>query len=544
MVPRAVASLLSYEAERAMMRAWKPRGRLTHEDRAKQRALLRFNVSAGRPAGLRALLHVYPSLAFAKFCDPRDLARDGAGGAASVEAEAARRIGALLDGLKLPQTAEGAADENWYWLAPMLLDEALYPQASAAWWKSEDLAQVWGIGRQVGEDGQDEATGWPAHVEEAHRLLTDIRDGTSLLGRQPDDLLQVLAVAALASPATSALRALSRRTGDAEMADIAIRAAAGRVGHGFVSLFNHPEVIELLRAGNRDEAYWRITLDYAHGGCLQAVLDEYAHLLIEASGGTDGEARARDVADAIVDALMIRTANLSVDTIGAPRYARSVQIVKGHMRNRFAMRFGDPRNDEDQPDSNEHGVTRKERVRAAFNSPFWPFVLVSTSVGQEGLDFHYYCHAVTHWNLPSNPVDLEQREGRVHRYKGHAVRKNVARACGVEALRSGEADIWREMFDCARRQRPAGRSDLEPYWLFDGEASIERHVPALPYSRDAGRLHDLRSSLAIYRMVFGQSRQEDLIAYLKHALPEEDRDALVREAQIDLCPLRANGRAT
>ena len=38
------------------------------------------------------------------------------------------------------------------------------------------------------------------------------------------------------------------------------------------------------------------------------------------------------------------------------------------------------------------------------NSPFWPFVLATTSVGQEGLDFQQYCHAVVHWNLPSNPV--------------------------------------------------------------------------------------------------------------------------------------------
>src|SRR5699024_11013379 len=38
-----------------------------------------------------------------------------------------------------------------------------------------------------------------------------------------------------------------------------------------------------------------------------------------------------------------------------------------------------------------------------FNSPFWPFVLASTSVGQEGLDFHTYSHAVVHWNLPPTP---------------------------------------------------------------------------------------------------------------------------------------------
>jgi ERCC4-related helicase len=69
-------------------------------------------------------------------------------------------------------------------------------------------------------------------------------------------------------------------------------------------------------------------------------------------------------------------------------------------------------------------------VIAAFNSPFWPFVLASTSVGQEGLDFHHYSHAVVHWNIPANPVDLEQREGRVHRYQGHAVRRNVAAGYG------------------------------------------------------------------------------------------------------------------
>jgi len=46
-------------------------------------------------------------------------------------------------------------------------------------------------------------------------------------------------------------------------------------------------------------------------------------------------------------------------------------------------------------------------VRQAFNSPLWPFVLVTTSIGQEGLDFHTYCRAVVHWNLPANPVDME-----------------------------------------------------------------------------------------------------------------------------------------
>ena len=84
----------------------------------------------------------------------------------------------------------------------------------------------------------------------------------------------------------------------------------------------------------------------------------------------------------------------------------------------------------------EAGEQRTGLVRVAFNSSFRPFVLASTSVGQEGLDFHPYCHRLVHWNLPSNPVDLEQREGRVHRYKSHAVRLNLAAAHG-EAAKDG-----------------------------------------------------------------------------------------------------------
>jgi hypothetical protein len=185
--------------------------------------------------------------------------------------------------------------------------------------------------------------------------------------------------------------------------------------------------------------------------------------------------------------------------------------------------------------------TRKERVRAAFNSPFWPFVIISTSVGQEGLDFHHYCHAITHWNLPSNPVDLEQREGRVHRYKGHAVRKNLAKAYAMEALRQTESDAWETAFALGKFGRPAKENDLVPYWLFPGDAKIERHVPMLPFSREVERLHGLRRALAIYRMVFGQSRQEDLISYLLTHIPESERAEIVAELQIDLTPPNREG---
>ncbi|VVB68399.1 Uncharacterised protein [uncultured archaeon] len=45
-------------------------------------------------------------------------------------------------------------------------------------------------------------------------------------------------------------------------------------------------------------------------------------------------------------------------------------------------------------------------------------------------------------------------------------------------------------------------------------------------------MQELQKSLAIYRMVFGQSRQEDLAAFLMSRLDKEDMDKL----RIDLSP--------
>ena len=159
---------------------------------------------------------------------------------------------------------------------------------------------------------------------------------------------------------------------------------------------------------------------------------------------------------------------------------------------------------------------RETTVRTAYNSPFRPFVLASTSVGQEGLDFHTYSHAIVHWNLPGNPVDLEQREGRVHRYKGHAVRKNVADEFRAAALDCRQDDPWAAVFAAALAARAVGDSDIKPYWIFTrpGGAVIERYVPALPLSREAQQYRRLLRTVGAYRLVIGQPRQDDLIRYV------------------------------
>jgi hypothetical protein len=204
------------------------------------------------------------------------------------------------------------------------------------------------------------------------------------------------------------------------------------------------------------------------------------------------------------------------------------------MRCRYALRFGEGET-EDGSD-----VTREDQVRSAFNSPFRPFILASTSVGQEGLDFHLYCRAIYHWNLPSNPVDLEQREGRIHRYKGHVIRKNLAARYGLLAT-AAAPDPWDALFARAAADRGTASSDLVPYWVFDGPWKIERHVPLFPLSRDASRFEDLKRSLTVYRLVFGQPRQEDLLGFLKARVGSETSLERLLTYRINLTPPTGSG---
>lgn len=84
---------------------------------------------------------------------------------------------------------------------------------------------------------------------------------------------------------------------------------------------------------------------------------------------------------------------------------------------------------------NENGsdlVTRMANIKNAFNSPFWPFVFTSTSIGAEGIDLHWYARNIVHWNAPARPLDIEQREGRVMRYRCHALRLNDSLTGAVE----------------------------------------------------------------------------------------------------------------
>jgi ERCC4-related helicase len=65
-----------------------------------------------------------------------------------------------------------------------------------------------------------------------------------------------------------------------------------------------------------------------------------------------------------------------------------------------------------------NGTTKQEtrqRLMLTFNTPFYPEVLVASSVMAEGVDLQMNCRHVIHHDLCWNPSTLEQRTGRVDR---------------------------------------------------------------------------------------------------------------------------------
>ena len=96
-------------------------------------------------------------------------------------------------------------------------------------------------------------------------------------------------------------------------------------------------------------------------------------------------------------------------------------------------------------------------------------------------------------------MDFEQREGRVNRFGGHAVRRNIADKHRASVMASRDADPWKAAYDAARDQS-AALGEFAPYWIYPGPFKVERQLLNYPLSRDAPKAVALKDDLALYRL--------------------------------------------
>ena len=313
----------------------------------------------------------------------------------------------------------------------------------------------------------------------------------------PEDSADLLTDAAIAAPAVCFYR-LFKNTEKARRASAIM-----------IKIFNRAEsatVLDLCYDKNSDN-YMEEVLEYCVEGNLQAVIDEYDHLL-------EGDW------DDIMESGTLDGGNLQIDMID-----NDCKVFKKGMRINFAIPFTNAKMD-------DKNLSHTSGIRLSFNSPFRPFVLSTTSVGQEGLDFHWYSRKLLHWNLPSNPVDMEQREGRVNRYKCLAIRQSLGKE--YHNIHS-----WKEIFAIAQNTYKEGYSDMVPFWCLpenfpeQSRFMVERIILQYPLSTDQGKYERLKKVLSLYRLTMGQPRQEELLEMLASTnLTDKQIDSLI----INLCP--------
>ena len=412
MAPRAISVLTSYDAERRYIRS------------RKEAETFKSDRLAIKATAHSLLTLVAPSHTLAV---AGDSLRHRARNSSELLRGTAKRLQPKVDAITARTSGDGARQATlWYAVAPLLLDGA----------RESDLD--WFRGPPTGR-GEKTFLAWP-------QLVARVRDcvaNPAALGPPPADLVDVLAAMAVGSPANCALRSLSRITGR-ELSDRSLKQSAMIAGWGFRSLLRAPTSEGLLQSTYRPKIaggkrpFWRRALSYAIEGGLTDVLDEYFFVLREEAGF--------DVSpEQLVEALG-KTIHLPVRGLATHHWARSgggIRHESINMRQHIARRFGA---DAQFLDSSEH----PDVIRAAFNSPFWPFVLSSTSIGQEGLDFHWYCHSIMHWNLPSQSGGLRttRREGppiprsrhqKEHRRCGR--KPGVGSCCGQKQWRAAAQSL-------------------------------------------------------------------------------------------------------
>lgn len=520
MVPRAVSTLLSYEVERRTVGTENventkedvKRKYFTDDSKRRPRPLLLYkkNEDDGKAINMANFILAYPSITFYLYNPLKQ--SDFSKSYSEIKNDLIKELETLVQSLNFKQyyIKRDTNDKVWYWLALPLIDFLVFPK--------EFKTHLNHLSRNVKGTEKD-------NVKFLINYVESLKEQGNI-GDFPPDLFDVLSDIILASPANASLFSIKNNFPKCDDG-LEIFSTSFLIADAFIAHFNKPESIAAIRLASPKSEYWRQVLDYCASGNITAMLTEYIYLLMDCEDKKNLSA----ILVSLENVLKVNTSNNLVDL----RH-KSGRIKPYNMRTHFAVNYGT------QQISSDSGKDRMVNLRTVFNSPFRPFVLTSTSIGQEGLDFHYYCHKIFHWNLPHNPIDLEQREGRINRYKGLVIRRKIAEQIVSSDIELTD-ELWKNIFEKAEKLASDDKSGIKPYWYLDqGKTMINRFVPIHHLSKDNEKYDRLKSTLALYRLTFGQPRQEELVEAIKSSgLSEEEILQLRKDLLVNLSPYHSNG---
>ncbi len=493
-VPQAVASLISYTLEsRLLGRSSRSRVSLQYQDVTKRRSL----TATGERYPLLALFH--PSPLICACTDPLVAASKSL---EEVRESVSRQLRGALNNLGIAiSSGDGPVRPVWRLLSALEERAGHWARIYPAW------VLVHQESRRTGAEEVEIGRGMIPLLERWHqaRLETDL---VTLSELEVDRLVDF----ALSSPGVVVGRALRRHWPEALEGENYYHTL--QVAWNGLRTYLDQRWFVMLLSGDEERTPYPDALQRAVlQGNLEAVLDEHLWITRKLSG-LEGERLANELRSG----LSLRTSPFKLHTPEADFRAESRDGSDDfNLRCHVAMPFTEARLVTIREDGSEedHGL-RTDELRRAFNTPFWPHILTTTSVGQEGLDFHVWCSQLVHWDLCGNPMDLEQREGRIQRFGGLAIRQAIARELGEDVLSepvSGErASPWK-MLERLADSRLADPSGLRPWWVCT-DAAIRRYVFDVPGSEQRQRFAWMKEQRLLYRLALGQPNQEDLLEVL------------------------------
>jgi len=308
----------------------------------------------------------------------------------------------------------------------------------------------------------------------------------------------------------------------------------------FRALFNRHDAILCINAeysSKKDKSKYYIekVFDYCVQGNLQAVLDEFLFM-----SGND----VNDFCSKFSDE-RIKIGHISADTRESLVAGKNDREKNKFMfRTHFSSGYY-----KDSLDNSSSG--NLSHIIEAFNSPFRPFVFATTSVGEEGLDFHKYCRRIMHWNLPDAPIEFEQREGRINRFCSLAIRQNLCELFWKKnklGKKENFGKLWEHLLKIASKEcQKYDKSGMSPYWILPSEYKvsnkIESLVPVFPFSKDQERLDYIYKIIEIYRMALGQPNQEEVLNHLIGLnMSKKEFEEVQKKLEMNLSPYFKNAK--
>ena len=555
MVPKMIAALSTYECERLTIGDSKAIDKA--EDRSERKyfhtgsdrqpkARLRFRIENNKFSTLSNYALFYPCVTLSELWNPLNKFQL----LSELIEETSEKIQVLIGQLSVSEFITEPTkkeDDRWALVYMLLLDRKnrkekisqfknLEENVDWSWFSKDEETSIANeyyekvFHQLLFSEGAQNLPAWRlAHGDKIQNPIKEVLYELKL-GQPPTDIANLLAYLTIASPAICSYRLLSASTSADKQLDYISFYGAFRIADSFRKFLNWSENIAVIDKYSKFDSYWKNVLGYYAEGNFQSMLDEFANAMIDHKGLWD-----YSLGDKVSKLIELVSQNIGLRTVSVTGHTYN-SFIKESKSKHFRCHFGVALN---QSLVNEKDVLRGDSVRDAFNSPFRPFILSTTSIGQEGLDFHLYCRKILHWNLPANPVDFEQREGRINRFKNLAIRQNLAIKYRDKLGNADSSTVWNQLYQLAIDIEKGTKSDLVPFWHVEPQnIFIERQAPTIPYSKEVKKLKNLLKTISVYRIALGQPRQEELVNHLIKNFDEKDIEELQSELLINLSPYK------